>query len=158
MTNSTKTNHGRRAILTETASLGFLVAAASSTALANPITLGKDQPSSRVTNDDGNVAGAWLAQADEAFFNSYLNSSFEFWNARGRARATLNNVQNFVAGKSKTALRAFSLEFLILESTLSLPTDSSYVTHSKLGTFELFVVPAKNAKGDRLLLATFARL
>jgi hypothetical protein len=159
MNNSMETNASRRKILVNTASLGFFMTAANSAAFADVTTLSKDESTAKVTNDDKNVAGDWLAQADETFFNTYADSSFEFWNAAGRARATLSNVRSFTAaGKSRASARAFSLDFVIQESTRNLPADLCYVTHAKLGTFELFVVPHSNAKGDRLLLATFARL
>ena len=146
----------RRKMLADTAALGFFVATASSVALAEP---NKGGSGGNVTNDDRSLTGDWLAQADESFFNSYIDSSFEFWSARGRARATLSNVRRFIAtGKSDISARAFSLDFLIQESTRTLPEDLCYVTHPKLGTFELFVVRHRDTKGDDMLMATFSRL
>ena len=146
----------RRKMLVDTAAVGFFVANASSVALAEP---NKGGSGGNVTNDDRSLSGDWLAQADDSFFNSFIDSSFEFWSARGRARATLSNVRRFTAkGKSDTPARAFSLDFLIQESTRTLPEDLCYVTHPKLGTFELFVVRHRDTKGDDMLMATFSRL
>lgn len=146
----------RRKIIVDTASLSFIAATASSTALAEP---NKRVASGNVTKYDGYSSVDWLARADEPFFNSFVNSSFEFWNARGRARATLSNVRRFIAtGKSDIPARAFSLDFLIQESTRSLPTDLCNVAHPKLGTFELFVVRHRNTIGNDVLMATFSRL
>lgn len=146
----------RRQLLVDTASLGFFAATACSIALAEP---NKSGASGNVTTDDRYSSVDWLAQADESFFNSFVDSSFEFWNARGRARATLSKVRRFIAtGKSDIPARAFSLDFLIQESTRTLPEDLCYVTHPKLGTFELFVVRHRDTKGDDILMATFSRL
>ena len=156
MASAHETKASRRKMLADTAALGFFVATASSVALAEP---NKGGPGGNVTKDDRYSSVDWLAQADESFFNSFVDSSFEFWNARGRARATLSNVRRFIAtGKSDTPARAFSLDFLIQESTRNLPEDLCYVTHPKLGTFELFVVRHRDTKGDDMLMATFSRL
>ena len=146
----------RRKMLVDTASLGFFAATASSIALAEPNERGA---SGNVTKDDRYSSVDWLAQADELFFNSFIDSSFEFWSARGRARAALSNVRRFTAtAKSDIPARAFSLDFLIQESTRTLPTDLCFVTHAKLGTFELFVVLHRNTMGNDMLMATFSRL
>ncbi len=112
----------------------------------------KDQ-SSRAPADD-----AWLAHADENFFAAHVGSHFEFWSARGRAGASLRNVRPITSkGKSTDLVQAFDLEFVIEESTRTTPSDLCYVTHAKLGTFELFVVESRADKGAHTLIATFAR-
>jgi hypothetical protein len=101
---------------------------------------------------------AWLAQADESFFAAHIGSHFEFWSARGRAAASLRNVQTITdKRKSPDHVQAFSLEFVIEESTRTIPSDLCYVTHAKLGTFELFVVEARTDRGAAMLIATLAR-
>ena len=63
----------RRKMLVDTASLGFFAATASSIALAEPNERGA---SGNVTKDDRYSSVDWLAQADELFFNPFIDSSF----------------------------------------------------------------------------------
>jgi hypothetical protein len=146
----------RREVLLSAASVGVLAATGSFAALASE---GKGNAADKATNDDKNLADAWLSHADETFFSPHINSHFEFWDARGRAGATLSAARGFAAGRKFTqAVPAFTLDFIVQESTRVEPSELCFVTHAKLGTFELFVVPVSGAKGERMLVATFARL
>jgi hypothetical protein len=51
----------------------------------------------------------------------------------------------------------FGLEFLPNGSQGELVQETYHVTHKQLGSFDLFLVPHVNSKGQHVLLATFSR-
>jgi hypothetical protein len=51
----------------------------------------------------------------------------------------------------------FGLEFLPSSSQGELVQETYHVTHKQLGSFDLFLVPHVNSKGQHVLLATFSR-
>jgi hypothetical protein len=150
MVNSKAPHPNRRVVLQSAAGIGVATLAGSFDVHAG------DSRSSESPNPL--ATGDWLATADEAFFSQHIGSHFEFWSTRGRASASLTSVQSYVSGRDQDdRVHAFSLVFLILESTRAAPSNLCNVTHAKLGTFELFATEANSNQGERLLIATFAR-
>jgi|GEM_PF-2155560 len=144
----------RRSLITKAAASAVCVLVGPGIALADKADQATDSGKGGVRGND------WLAQMDENFARNYIDSDFEFVSEAGRARAVLRRVDTVERQIKRVDLinvRAFFLRFEILESTRTAPEGYCYVVHPVLGAFDLMVVPGTGAKGERTLLATFAR-
>jgi len=155
MENNHQAKHSRRSLILKAGASAVCVLASSGAVFANKAEQLANFGKGGERTDD------WLAQMDENFARAYIGTDFEFVSEIGRARAVLRSVDT-VERRTKRAdlisVRAFSLRFEIMESTRTTPEGYCNVVHPALGTFSLMVVPGTSGKGERSLLATFARL
>ena len=102
-----------------------------------------------------------LALIDEPLAHALVGSDFAVSSDTVNAELRLAKV----AGDLITAKKAqevyvkfFAMEFEVLSTSGVLTQDTYHVSHSKLGTFDLLLVPHTSKSGKRVLVATFSRL
>lgn len=103
------------------------------------------------------AAGA-LEALDPTTARSMLGQQFEVVSAEGYAVCELARVD--VLGNPDSGSRLltqFVMNFRPIASQGPLNQDTYHVHHPVMGTFDLLLVPHVNARGETMLLATFAR-
>lgn len=104
------------------------------------------------------LASSPLRSMDSELFSRYLNTQFTLRRGQAEAKFTLVEVRHWTARASKKAPEGRECFSLIFEKAGKerLPQDTYTATHSALGEFPLFVVPA--GKTQKKYEALFNRL
>lgn len=98
-----------------------------------------------------------LDTIDLAVAQSLVGTRFEIVSAEGHAMCELASASGVERIQQKTQ-KTFSMEFRPITRQGHLLQDTYLVQHPALGTFDLFLVPHTNGRGETLLVATFSRL
>jgi hypothetical protein len=102
-----------------------------------------------------------LALIDESLARVYIGSDFNMSSDTAHAKLRLAKVVGALNAPNKAReinTQSFAMEFDVLSNTGVLIQDTYRVAHSKLGTFDLLLVPHTNTDGRKVLVATFTRL
>ena len=100
-----------------------------------------------------------LDAIDLPMAQSLIGQQFEMVSAEGHAICVLAGAE--AVGNSRGSLKSqksFAMEFRPITRHGNLQQDTFLVQHAALGTFDLFLVPHTNDRGETLLVATFSRL
>ncbi len=102
-----------------------------------------------------------LALIDESLARVFIGSDFDMSSDSANAKLRLAKVAGDLTTPKKAQeinTQSFAMEFDVLSNTGVLTQDTYHVVHSKLGTFDLLLVPHTNTDGRKVLVATFSRL
>jgi len=106
--------------------------------------------------------GSVVGRIDESLARALLGSDFKVSSETASATTRLESVAVPPAPSGRAYFgrqtQSFSMEFNPTESSGDLIQDTYRIEHAELGSFELFLVPHRNRKGETILLATFNRL
>lgn len=96
---------------------------------------------------------------DMSVATTMIGHQFEMMSSEGQAICELIAVGTAgCRSRAGKAQKSFSMELRPITSQGNLVQDIYQVHHPVLGTFDLLLVPHTNARGARVLLATFSRL
>lgn len=100
-----------------------------------------------------------LDALDLAMAQSLIGQQFEMVSTAGHTICVLAKAEivGSVRGSLKTQ-KPFEMDFRPITQLGYLQQDTYLVQHAALGTFDLFLVPHTNDRGQTFLVATFSRL